>query len=192
MNNFKVINQLSLMDGNLVCKKPSGRSFQKAHFMQGDLDGACGAYSVAMVLNILGVFEAEEICSDSVIDKRTSEWKLIKALNEEGLYREGLTSEKIQKILSDNYGSRVAIQIAQKASGHDIADIAKNWIDNEIPVIVISDILTLDPGSESPKYALWNGILNLNKEPRRRYGFRYDSDYNQMVDLDEAIIITKK
>jgi hypothetical protein len=109
----------------------------------------------------------------------------------------------------------VALQLAKKVSGHDIADIAKNWIDNEIPVIlglvgknfahwvvavgyiedenkVISDILTLDPGSESPKYALWNGILSLNKEPRKRYGFRYDSDYNQMVDLDEAIIITKK
>lgn len=215
MKQFKVINRLKLIEGVLMCKKPSGRSFQKAHFKQGDLDGACGAYSVAMVLNILGVFEAEEICSDNVIDKRTSEWKLIKALNEEGLYREGLTSEKIQKILSDNYGSRVALQLAKKASGHDIADIAKNWIDNEIPVIlglvgknfahwvvavgyiedenkVISDILTLDPGSEAPKYALWNGILNLNKEPRKRYGFRYDSDYNQMVDLDEAIIITKK
>ena len=205
MKQFKVINRLKLIEGVLMCKKPSGRSFQKAHFKQGDLDGACGAYSVAMVLNILGVFEAEEICSD----------KLIKALNEEGLYREGLTSEKIQKILSANYGSRVALQLAKKVSGHDIADIAKNWIDNEIPVIlglvgknfahwvvavgyiedenkVISDILTLDPGSESPKYALWNGILNLNKEPRKRYGFRYDSDYNQMVDLDEAIIITKK
>ena len=215
MKQFKVINRLKLIEGVLMCKKPSGRSFQKAHFKQGDLDGACGAYSVAMVLNILGVFEAEEICSDNVIDKRTSEWKLIKALNEEGLYREGLTSEKIQKILSANYGSRVALQLAKKVSGHDIADIAKNWIDNEIPVIlglvgknfahwvvavgyiedenkVISDILTLDPGSESPKYALWNGILNLNKEPRKRYVFRYDSDYNQMVDPDEAIIITKK
>ena len=212
---FKVINQLYLIDGELMCKKPSKRSYQKAHFKQGDLDGACGAYSVAMVLNILGVFEAEEICSDNVIDKRTSEWKLIKALNEEGLYREGLTSGKIQKILSDNYGSRVCVQIANKASGHTIADIAKNWIDNEKPVIlgfvgknyahwvvavgyienedkVISDILTLDPGSESPKYALWNGILNLSRESRKRYGFRYDSDYNQMVDVDEAIIITKK
>ena len=70
MKQFKVINRLKLIEGVLMCKKPSGRSFQKAHFKQGDLDGACGAYSVAMVLNILGVFEAEEICSDNVIDKR--------------------------------------------------------------------------------------------------------------------------
>ena len=85
MIQFKVINQLRLNDGVLMCKKPSGRSLQKAHFKQGDLDGACGAYSVAMVLNILGAFEAEDICSDNPIDKRTSEWKLINALNEEGI-----------------------------------------------------------------------------------------------------------
>ena len=53
-------------------------------------------------------------------------------------------------------------------------------------------LLTLDPGSKSPTYALWNGILDLHKEPRKRFGYRYDSDYNSMVDLDEAIIITKK
>ena len=216
MRQFKVINQLKLIDGVLMCRRPSGRSFQKAHFKQGDLDGACGAYSVAMVLNILGVFEAEEICSDNLIDKRTSEWKLIKALNEEGLYRDGLTSDKIQKILLDNYSSRVSVQCASKDSGHDIVEIMKNWIDNDNPVILrfgfnkndghwvvavgyvedengnITDILTLDPGSESPKYALWNGILNLNKEPRKKFGYRYDSDYNRMVDFDEAIIISKK
>ena len=53
MVQFKVINRLQLRDGVLMCKKPSGRSWQKAHYKQGDLDGACGAYSVAMVLNIL-------------------------------------------------------------------------------------------------------------------------------------------
>jgi len=216
MRQFKVINQLRLLNGELMCKKPSGRSYQKAHFKQGDLDGACGAYSVAMVLNILGVFEAEEICSDNVIDKRTSEWKLIRALNEEGLYRDGLTSEKIKKILSDNYGRRVAVQLVDKETGHEIFDVTKKWIDDDNPVIlrfgfdkysghwvvavgyieeengVLSAILTLDPGSKSPTYALWNGVLNLYKEPRKRYGYRYDSDYNQMVDVDEAIIITRK
>ena len=45
MVQFKVINRLQLRDGVLMCKKPSGRSWQKAHYKQGDLDGACGAYS---------------------------------------------------------------------------------------------------------------------------------------------------
>ena len=215
MNNFKVINQLSLMDGNLVCNKPSGRSFQKAHFMQGDLDGACGAYSIAMVLNILGVFEAEEICSGNPIDKRTSKWKIIKALNEQGLYREGLNSGDIQRILLDTYSRCVDVQCASKASGHNIVEIVKEWIDADNPIILglagknyahwvvavgyieddygkLSAFLTLDPGSKSPTYALWNGILDLQKVPRKKYGYRYDSDYDEMVDVEDAIIITKK
>ena len=32
MKQFKVINQLYLIDGELISKKPSKRSFQKAHF----------------------------------------------------------------------------------------------------------------------------------------------------------------
>ena len=60
MKIYKVIDQLELKDGKLMCKKPSRKSWQKAHYKQGDLDGACGAYSVAMALNILGVFEAED------------------------------------------------------------------------------------------------------------------------------------
>ena len=91
-----------------------------------------------------------------------------------------------------------------------------NWIDNDSPVIlrlgfdkynghwvvavgyiedehgVLTDILTLDPGSKSPTYALWNGILNLHKEPRKKFGYRYVSEEKYMVDFDEAIIIRKK
>ena len=59
MKYFKVVDYLLLKNGELLCKKPSGRSMQKAHFRQGDLDGACGVYSIAMLLNIIGVFEAE-------------------------------------------------------------------------------------------------------------------------------------
>ena len=56
MKEYRIIEQLELVDGMLKCRKPSGRSYQKAHYKQGDLDGACGAYAVAMTLNILGVF----------------------------------------------------------------------------------------------------------------------------------------
>jgi hypothetical protein len=37
MKQYKVIAQLCLIGGQLKCKKPSNRSFQKAHFKQGDL-----------------------------------------------------------------------------------------------------------------------------------------------------------
>jgi hypothetical protein len=215
MKNFKVINKLELKAGQLLSKKPSGRSYQKAHFKQGDLDGACGAYSIAIVLNILGVFESEELYSNTTFDKRTAEWKLIKALNEEGLYRDGLTSDGIQNILCHNFAKYVNTQIAQKEGVDDIIAITKEWLDHENPVILglsfnkrdghwvvavgystdedgnLTAILTLDPGSNSPRYSLWNGIIDLPKLPRKKYGYCYNSDTSSLVNIDEAIIISK-
>ena len=61
MKELVIIDQLSLNeDGKLVCKNQSGRHYQRAHFKQGDLDGASCAYSLAIVFNILNVFEAED------------------------------------------------------------------------------------------------------------------------------------
>jgi hypothetical protein len=72
-----------------------------------------------------------------------------------------------------------ALQLAKKVSGLDIDDIAKNWIDNEIPVFgfvgehchwvfvgyiedenkFIFRYSNIRPGSDSRKFALWNGIV---------------------------------
>jgi hypothetical protein len=215
MKHFTVINQLELNNGVLLCKKPSGRSFQKAHYKQGDLDGACGAYSIAMVLNILGVFESDELRSDTEFDQRTAEWKLIKALNEEGLYRDGLSSDEILSIVKSNYSKYVNAQVIRKEE-HDIISKTMECIDQNNPVILSFDfdkrnghwvvavgyatdendnltaILTLDSGSNSPRYSLWNGIVDLPKIPKKRYGYCYNSDYSNMVDIGEAIIISKK
>lgn len=215
MKTYKVIDQLRLIDGELMCRKPSGRSYQKAHFKQGDLDGACGAYSISMVLNILGVFEADNLYSDKQYDKRTAEWKLIQALNEQGLYRDGLNSREIQDLLIKNYSKYVIVQCAEKPE-HDIIELTRKWLDDNVPVILriaynslnghwivavgyaidengqMSDILTLDPGNDSPRYSLWNGILSTNKEPRKKFGYHYCTNKLYNVDVDEAIIITGK
>jgi hypothetical protein len=218
MVQFKVINRLQLRDGVLMCKKPSGRSWQKAHYKQGDLDGACGAYSISMVLNILGVFEADNLYSDSdseKVDNRKAEWKLINALNEQGLYRDGLDSSDIQEILSDNYSKYVTTQCAIKKE-HDLVELATAWLDRNNPVIIhisydnnsshwivvvgytideynnVCALLTLDPGNDSPTYCLWNGILDLEKLPRKTYGYRYYAPRQVLVDMDEIVIISKK
>ncbi len=56
----------------------------------------------------------------------------------------------------------------------------------------LTDLLTLDPGNDSPKYSLWNGILNTTKEPRKKYGYHHCTNDLSMVDVDEVIIITSK
>ena len=111
MKHFKVIDQLHLIDGELMCKTMNGRSYQKAHYKQGDLDGACGAYSIAMVLNILGVLDAGDVFDDSKIDKRTTYGRLIKTLNKEyGLYPDGLTANDIKKLLLGDYSQYVDVE----------------------------------------------------------------------------------
>ena len=128
MKCFKVLEYLLLKNGELLCKKPSGRSMQKAHFRQGDLDGACGVYSIAMLLNIIGVFEAEEMNSNSDGDGRYAEWQLINALNEYGLYREGLRSDQIQEILTKTFSKYVNVQVANKED-HNLIELIQDRID---------------------------------------------------------------
>ena len=90
MKQFIVIDQLRLNEkGALVCKKPSGRLCSKVHFKQGDLDGVCGAYSLAMVFNILGVFDNSSRNSDEH-GNRAAEWKMIRSLNNQELSPNGL------------------------------------------------------------------------------------------------------
>ncbi len=216
MKHFKVIEQLSFNKrGELVCKKPSGRSYQKAHYKQGDLDGACGAYSLSMVLNILGVFEADDLYKNTEEhDKRTVEWKLIKSLNEWGLYPNGLKTTSIEELVTKNYSKYVSIESTGKKAS--IPFIVKEFIDKNNPVILgidyknggghwivavgyamdddqkLSHILTLDPGNDTPKYSLWNGILNIQRDYRKMFGFHYFSDKEYIVSLEEAIIIRKK
>ena len=51
--------------------------------------------------------------------------------------------------------------------------------------------LTLDPGVNSPTYSLWNGVLNVEKAPRKTYGYLYSTDNSRFVDFDEIIVIKK-
>lgn len=214
MKSFKVISRLALINGELMCMKPSRRSYQKAHFRQGDLDGACGVYSIAMVLNMIGVFESEELCSDTEFDQRTAEWKLIKALNENGLYRNGLASDDISRILTTTYSKFITVDCIDKK--HKLINHIQECLDLDLPLVLgiqfnkshghwcvavgyavdengrISHILTLDPGYDTPKCSFWNGIIDLDKEPYKKYGYRYYTANVERIDIEEAIIINHK
>lgn len=215
MKAYKVIDQLELNDGLLMCKKPSMRSWQKAHYKQGDLDGACGAYSVAMVLNILGVFKADDMYSDSdSADNRFADRRLIKALNEFGLFRDGLTSEQIIEFLTKHFSKKVSSDSYTKLE-HDLKNLIVAELEDNTPVILrlgynkyeghwvvvvgyeqigeeITSFLTLDPGNASPSLTKWNGILELQKLQKKKYGYRYHAGDMRCVDFDEIVLINRK
>ena len=86
------------------------------------------AMAIAMLLNIIGVFEAEEMNSNSDGDGRYAEWQLINALNEYGLYREGLRSDQIQEILTKTFSKYVNVQVANKED-HNLIELIQDRID---------------------------------------------------------------
>lgn len=216
MNQFIVIDQLCLNEnGTLVCKKRSGRSYQKAHFEQGDLDGASCAYSLAMVFNILSVFESDnskKITNEH--DIRIAELKMIRLFNNRDLYPNGFSPCDIIKMLKQSYSSHVTIDHTGRRAGIPLT--VKECLDANIPVILrisygkneahwivaigyamdksnkMSYLLTLDSRRKSPKCRFWNGMLNLDKLVTNKYGFQYLTDAEDWVSLDDAIIIKKK
>ena len=233
MKQFIVIDQLRLNEkGALVCKKPSGRLCSKVHFkqgdldgvcgayslamvfnMQGDLDGVCGAYSLAMVFNILGVFEDSSRNSDEH-GNRAAEWKMIRSLNNQDLYPNGLKPCDMIKMVTQTYSKYVTIDHTGRKAGIPLK--VKECIDKNAPVIlqiscnqdethwivvvgyVIDEgnemryLLTLDSRKDLRIGHFWNGILNLDRCTRLKYGFQYVTDTEEWVGLDDAIIIKKK
>jgi hypothetical protein len=168
-----------------------------------------------MSLNILGVFEADDFNSDpDDVDNRKGKYRLINALNEYGLYRRGLKGYEITDILTKHFSKKVSANNKEKKEG-DIKKIIISHIDDNEPVIIGIDynkddghwivavgykiddkgnaeaLLTLDPGIDSPTYCHWNGILSLNKEERKTYGYSYNTS-NNMVDISEIITLSRK
>ena len=216
MKQFIVIDQLRLNEkGALVCKNPSRRHYQKAHFKQGDLDGVSCAYSIAITFNILNVLNAEDTSwNRNEHEKATTGWELIRFLNTPSLYSKRISSNDIIKKVKQDYSEFVTIDHTGKRAGIPLK--VKECIDNNIPAILqisfdqyetqwivvvgyakdkedkVSCLLTLDSRKDLRIGHFWNGILNLDRCTRLKYGFHYVTDTEEWVGLDDAIIIKKK
>lgn len=216
MKQFIVINHLCLNEyGTLVCKKPSGRHYQKAHFKQGELDGVSYAYSIAITFNILNVLNAEDTSwNRNEHEKATTGWELIRFLNTPSLYSKRISSNDIIKIVKQDYSEFVTIDHTGKRAGIPLK--VKECIDNNIPAILqisfdqyetqwivvvgyakdkedkVSCLLTLDSRKDLRIGCFWNGILNLDRCITLKYGFQYITDVVELVGLDDAIILKKR
>lgn len=216
MKQFIVIDQLYLNEcGALLCNKPSGWSYHKAHFKQGDLDRASGAYSLMMVFNILSIFGDYDLSKNTVeYNKKAAEWKLIRSLNNPSLYPKGISSNDIIKIVKQEYSEFVTIDHTGKRAGIPLK--VKECLDNNLPVILqisfdqyetqwivvvgyakdkddkVSYLLTLDSRKDLRIGCFWNGILNLDRCITLKYGFQYITDVVELVGLDDAIILKKR
>lgn len=227
MAKIKVIDKLQLIRRyntsldkdtlTLSSKSKNGRTYYNAHYRQGDLDGACGAYSIAMCLNILGVFNSEIslLKDNSKIDWRTLEGRMIKKFNSKGLYNNGLTKNECEEIL-DTY--KTIVYYEELENDEDIISYAINMVDEDTPsmlgisfsggahwiVIVgyvkddktdkVIALLTLDPGYDSQSVAFWNGYISLkieNNDKRKIYKYFY-APMNNLISIDDIFSIHVK
>jgi len=214
MSTIQVINQLSLKNNTVWCNRRNGKKLQKAHKRQGDLDGACGAYSIVMTLIINGLLNGEDI-TDYDYDGRFAVAKIAKAITKQnGLYKDGLSIEDCDTIIRSNYSKYARTEVLREKN-EKLLPLIVAKIKNDIPVIVRIDfkgkgshwlvvvgfandseenlckLLCLDSGFESPKYALWNSVIDL--EIRKGiYKYTYETNDNKPASIIEAIAVMKK
>ena len=103
------------------------------------------------------------------------------------------------------------VNLCSVAEEEKLIDKTVGWIDSEAPVLLKvgcsdkgdrwlvvvgyavdenarpTDFLVLDPQGHSPICCMWNGILNLDKMPNKKYGYSYSSDWKCLVNLDRAV-----
>lgn len=211
MKEIHLIQQLFLQDG--ILKSKVGRSTKKVHYRQGDLDGACGAYSIAMTLNIIGAFDADFLNEETKnVDYRTSEGKMHKAIHEWGLYPNGLSTDNCLEIL-EKFKKKSMYKLIEAPEVNP--DILKSYIDRDIPIILsidyqggghwiviigyelkngrIENFFTLDPGSELPSSAYWNGVINMNPANGKHYRYAYNAiSWKSMVAISDGIAVWLK
>lgn len=220
MKTIKVIENLSL-DKNGVCSKTKNGRFQRIHFKQGDLDGACAVYSALMVLIGIGAVNYSEIVADSDrMDQRYSIEKLKKELMDmRGLHRRGNhfhheVEDSLKKMLEKSFGRRIKVRHIDS----NIQEEIRKGIEADLPILMsysysrgahalvaigvetdnqdtLTKILCLDPGYPTPKFTYWNSVIDLTPQnSKRRYTHRNIAENGTIVDvkLDDILLITKR
>ncbi len=212
----KIVDNLKIQDGNLVCKDKSG--FYKNVFLkQGSLDGACATYSVIMNLLILRTISEKDIriCTEH---KSRETRKLFNVFcNDYGMHRNGQTFYKIKRMLKESFSS-IVIPDHKVAENEKSEELIKLTLDKKIPIIIsvgdnspqwghamlaigyeendegkMCKILCLDPsGDYINGRRRWNAEIQITpKQYRLSTVWEGRRVSNKIVFLEDVIIITK-
>ena len=101
MSSIKVINTIRLCSKGVLAKDANGK-YVKLHKRQGDMDGACSVYSLAMALLCLGVVTEDDLNIYNKPDRRTQKGKFLSHfLEEQGLVRNGYYFSTLAKEINE-------------------------------------------------------------------------------------------
>lgn len=213
---IKVIKSIRL-DSKGVRVKDANGSIVPLHKRQGDMDGACAVYSLAMAMLCMGVVTNEDLQIYNCADKRTRKEKLLSHfLEEQGLVRNGYSFVTMAKEIRASNFNINAIRKNPKEYADVINEIA-DFLDEDNPVIIstefgngahallaigyetednddkITKILCLDPSEEAPLYTYWNCIIDVSRTGGKlEYPFVYiTSTQSYKVALGDILVLLK-
>lgn len=213
---IKVIKSIRL-DSKGVRVKDANGSIVPLHKRQGDMDGACAVYSLAMAMLCMGVVTNEDLQIYNCADKRTRKGKLLSHfLEEQGLVRNGYSFVTMAKEIRASNFNINAIRKNPKEYADVINEIA-DFLDEDNPVITstefgngahallaigyetednddkITKILCLDPSEEAPLYTYWNCIIDVSRTGGKlEYPFVYiTSTQSYKVALGDILVLLK-
>lgn len=213
---IKVIKSIRL-DSKGVRVKDANGSIVPLHKRQGDMDGACAVYSLAMAMLCMGVVTNEDLQIYNCADKRTRKGKLLSHfLEEQGLVRNGYSFVTMAKEIRASNFNINAIRKNPKEYADVINEIA-DFLDEDNPVIIstefgngahallaigyetednddkITKILCLDPSEEAPLYTYWNCIIDVSRTGGKlEYPFvNITSTQSYKVALGDILVLLK-
>ncbi len=213
---IKVIKSIRLNSKGVRVKDANG-SIVPLHKRQGDMDGACAVYSLAMAMLCMGVVTNEDLQIYNCADKRTRKGKLLSHfLEEQGLVRNGYSFVTMAKEIRASNFNINAIRKNPKEYADVINEIA-DFLDEDNPVIIstefgngahallaigyetednddkITKILCLDPSEEAPLYTYWNCIIDVSRTGGKlEYPFVYiTSTQSYKVALGDILVLLK-
>lgn len=213
---IKVIKSIRL-DSKGVRVKDANGSIVPLHKRQGDMDGACAVYSLAIAMLCMGVVTNEDLQIYNCADKRTRKGKLLSHfLEEQGLVRNGYSFVTMAKEIRASNFNINAIRKNPKEYADVINEIA-DFLDEDNPVIIstefgngahallaigyetednddkITKILCLDPSEEAPLYTYWNCIIDVSRTGGKlEYPFVYiTSTQSYKVALGDILVLLK-
>ncbi len=213
---IKVIKSIRL-DSKGVRVKDANGSIVPLHKRQGDMDGACAVYSLAMAMLCMGVVTNEDLQIYNCADKRTRKGKLLSHfLEEQGLVRNGYSFVTMAKEIRASNFNINAIRKNPKEYADVINEIA-DFLDEDNPVIIstefgngahallaigyetednddkITKILCLDPSEKAPLYTYWNCIIDVSRTGGKlEYPFVYiTSTQSYKVALGDILVLLK-
>lgn len=214
MKTIQYINKIKFSHKGVECRDLIGE-WISVHLRQGDLDGACGVYSLTMVLLMLGYLSAYEISVDNdKLDLRMNRGRFLSRFYEEqGLLRSGYSSiclrkdiarlcpdldvirknpkdcdkaiEKIYEYLHQNIP--VIISTQYNGGGHFLVAIGAEVSDKKI-----EKIFCLDPGSNAPQISPWNCYITTGSKSGEYPYWCVSENLKYKVRVDDLIVITTK